>query len=105
MKKYTKYPLFFLGLVVVATVFCCSKVKTETTPDKGCIVGGVNTCPQADPKIIVNFSEEKQTIHSFGASDAWSTKFIGKWSDESKKNQVADYLFSLENDSEGNPKG
>ncbi|MEB0262047.1 glycoside hydrolase [Mucilaginibacter sp. 10I4] len=105
MKKYTKYPLFFLGLVVVATVFCCSKVKTETTPDKGCIVSGVNTCPKADPKIVVNFSEEKQTIHSFGASDAWSTKFIGKWSDESKKNQVADYLFSLENDSEGNPKG
>ena len=105
MQKYSKSFLSFLGLLVVATAFCCSKAKPQPTPADGCIVNGINTCNTSDPKIVVNFSDEKQVIHSFGASDAWSTKFIGKWSNVSKKNQIADYLFSQENDSEGNPKG
>lgn len=45
-----------------------------------------------------------QTIDNFGASDAWSTQFVGRWP-EAKKNTMADLLFSLENDEQGNPKG
>jgi len=46
-----------------------------------------------------------QTIRGFGASDAWSTQFVGKYWPLDKRNQIADYLFSSVNDSQGNPKG
>ena len=46
-----------------------------------------------------------QTIHGFGASDAWACQFVGaNWPDQ-KRNQIADWLFSSENDDNGNPKG
>jgi O-glycosyl hydrolase len=48
--------------------------------------------------------ETYQTIEHFGASDAWSAQFVGKWPDP-KKQGIAELLFSNENDSEGNPKG
>lgn len=34
-----------------------------------------------------------QTIDNFGASDAWSMQFVGKWKDENR-NKVAELLFS-----------
>ncbi|WP_082111627.1 glycoside hydrolase [Spirosoma radiotolerans] len=55
--------------------------------------------------ISLNLKEEFQTIHSFGASDCWSAKFIGTWQNETKKNQIADLLFSLDTLSDGQPKG
>jgi O-glycosyl hydrolase len=45
-----------------------------------------------------------QTIHNFGASDAWSCQYVGNWPND-KKNQVADLLFSLEKKEDGSPKG
>jgi O-glycosyl hydrolase len=45
-----------------------------------------------------------QTIHNFGASDAWNCQFVGNWPDD-QKNNVADLLFSLENSENGTPKG
>lgn len=57
------------------------------------------------PTMTVNLQEEFQTIHSFGASDCWSAKFIGTWRDEAKKNQIADLLFSLDTLPNGQPKG
>lgn len=55
-------------------------------------------------EINTTSSEEFQTIEHFGASDAWSTQFVGKWPD-SKRNSIAELLFSKEVDSQGNPKG
>lgn len=49
-------------------------------------------------------NNECQTIDGFGASDAWSMWQIGLWAD-SVQQQVADWLFSTENDSKGHPKG
>lgn len=45
-----------------------------------------------------------QTMEHFSASDAWSMQFIGVWPQE-KQEQVADWLFSTENDATGRPKG
>ena len=59
----------------------------------------------ADGKVIISLNEEFQTIHSFGASDCWSAKFIGTWADESAKNHIADLLFSLDTTANGQPKG
>lgn len=49
-------------------------------------------------------SRQCQPIDGFGASDAWSFWQIGTW-DEQIQTQVADWLFSSENDANGNPKG
>ncbi len=45
-----------------------------------------------------------QPIDNFSASDGWSMQFIGKWPQQ-KQEQMADWLFSTENHSNGQPKG
>lgn len=45
-----------------------------------------------------------QTMAYFSASDAWSMHVVGLWAD-SIRNKVADWLFSTENDAQGQPKG
>lgn len=55
--------------------------------------------------IKLNPSQEFQTIRNFGASDAWSTQFVGKNYPLEKKNRIADLLFSDAFDNEGNPIG
>ena len=55
--------------------------------------------------IKISLPDEKQTIENFGASDCWTTKFIGKWANEQKKNLIADYLFSTDTLANGQPKG
>ena len=62
---------------------------------------GQNT---ANLKVIITPEIEYQTIHNFGASDAWTTQFVGDWPIE-KKNAIADLLFGLELDATGSPKG
>jgi len=48
---------------------------------------------------------EKQVIHNFGASDAWSCQFVGKNWPLEKRNRIADLLFSTDMDENGNPTG
>ena len=55
-------------------------------------------------KFVVESNIRHQTIDNFGASDGWSMQFIGLWPEE-KQTKMADWLFSTENDSKGNPKG
>jgi len=45
-----------------------------------------------------------QTIHNFGASDAWSAQFVGKWPLD-KKEAMADLLFSTAKNADGTFKG
>lgn len=52
----------------------------------------------------INPAIEYQTIDGFGASDAWSMRFVGEM-DDATTSRCADWLFSLENDAEGNSKG
>lgn len=52
----------------------------------------------------INTNKPQQTIMHFGASDAWSMDKLGLWSKE-KQEQIADWLFSTDNDSTGKPKG
>ncbi len=55
--------------------------------------------------IFIDLKDEKQIIENFGASDCWSTKFIGNWENTKKKNLIADYLFSNDTTANGTPKG
>ena len=45
-----------------------------------------------------------QTIEHFGASDAWACQFVGNWP-ETKKDKIADLLFSQDTLNNGQPKG
>lgn len=55
-------------------------------------------------KLSIDPTKTYQTIDNFGASDAWACQFVGTWPD-SKKNKIADLLFSNENNADGSPKG
>ncbi|MBC7572529.1 MAG: hypothetical protein H7319_22770 [Spirosoma sp.] len=61
--------------------------------------------PELEKKAVVSLNTTYQTIHSFGASDCWTAKFIGTWADEVKKNQIADLLFSTDTTASGQPRG
>lgn len=60
--------------------------------------------PQADINYQIIPEQPQQTMDHFSASDAWSMHIIGKWPQE-KQDQVADWLFSTDNDANGKPKG
>jgi hypothetical protein len=56
-------------------------------------------------QLTVQTDATRQTIHGFGASDAWSCQFVGKNWPIDKKEQMADWLFSRKVDKQGNPLG
>ena len=70
------------------------------------IAGAAGGCSQPAPNIRYQIETDQpcQTMAYFSASDAWSMQFIGLWPQE-KQNQIADWLFSTENDANGQPKG
>lgn len=55
--------------------------------------------------ITIDPKDQKQVIHSFGASDCWTCQFVGKNWPLAKREQIADLLFSTGTDGNGNPKG
>lgn len=105
MKKF-----LLAGAIVLMQVFLillipgCHKAPAATAGNN-CVYNGQDTCLLHTTTINLQMSDEKQTIHSFGASDSWTAKYIGNWSDVKKKNAIADYLFSLDTVANGSPKG
>jgi len=99
------FQLFFASLALTQ----CSdeppaRPEDDAPPD--CIFLGVDTCKQKEPGILqVDLGSTRQTIHSFGASDCWTAKFIGKWTDKNKKDRIADLLFSTDTLEDGSPEG
>ena len=89
---------------ILALAVGCKHSSDSFPPSDPCMFNGIDTCQQKTT-LEVNLTNAHQTIHSFGASDAWSSKFVGNWADLTKRNQVADYLFSMDVDPSGNPKG
>ena len=59
----------------------------------------------AQQRVTINPDIKHQKIEFFGAADAWSGNFVGKYWGEVQKRTVADYLFSQEVDEAGNPIG
>lgn len=52
----------------------------------------------------IDTKHPQQTIAHFGASDAWSMQTVGLWEEDTRR-QVADWLFSMDNDANGQPRG
>ncbi len=98
-----------INLIAALCLLACNKFGPPTPPPdpvNPCIYNGVDTCAaNASLKATISLGSEKQTIHSFGASDCWGVKFIGKNWPLDKRNQIADLLFSKDLDANGNPKG
>ncbi len=109
MKSSLKILFSGIFLLIVMTSYQCGKSASGLPPasQPGCFYNGIDTCNQNQEKLNlnINLNDIKQTIHSFGASDSWTCKFIGKWADETKKNKIADLLFSLDTLADGSPKG
>jgi O-glycosyl hydrolase len=55
--------------------------------------------------ISLNPIQRYQTIHDFGASDAWSCQFVGKNWPQNRKDVIADLLFSDKLKADGSPEG
>ncbi len=85
----------FAALLVMTACYSCQNSAKE----------GQDTQPASEEiSVRINTSKKYQEIDHFGASDAWSTQFVGTWP-EAKRNGIAELLFSQEEDQEGNPKG
>ena len=105
---------FFHKMTLVNWIFIllisCSKGGAPTPPppppSNPCVYNGVDTCALAKAiNANINLNQTFQTIHSFGASDCWGIKYIGKNWPEAKRSEIADLLFSKSFDGNGNPKG
>jgi len=72
-----------------------------------CYPGSSGTLATTHPSpltVTINTRELRQRIHGFGASDAWSTQFVGGWPLE-KREAIADLLFEAGLDESRDPKG
>jgi O-glycosyl hydrolase len=96
------------GLILFFMI-SCSKGAAPAPPLQPldpCIVNGIDTCAASKAiKVSINLNQTYQTIHSFGASDCWTIKYIGKNWPDAKRNQIADLLFGKGFDAGGNPTG
>lgn len=79
--------------VAVVLFLSCNKNSPVTT----------TTDPVVN-EVTIDITDKKQVIRNFGASDAWTCQFVGLWPDVKRK-QVADWLFSTDDDANGQPKG
>ena len=64
--------------------------------------------PGQDPDVLeitLHAERPRQTIHGFGASDAWSIQFVGRDWPVEKRERIAVLLFSLELEPDGSPAG
>ena len=54
--------------------------------------------------VTIDTGDLRQTIHNFGASDAWSIQFVGQWP-LAKREAIADLLFEMGLDENNDPRG
>lgn len=68
------------------------------------LMASLTATAQKPVKYTIQLSEPGQTVLHFGASDAWSMDKLGLWP-KAQREQVADWLFSLDTTATGQPKG
>ncbi len=103
------------GLLIISLfvlLFSCKKKEVPQPPVNPCFFNGIDTCNRGGGgntspvrAVTIDINDNKQSMHSFGASDCWMIKFVGKNWPLSKRNEIADLLFSKDFDANGNPKG
>lgn len=68
------------------------------------LTAGYLSIATATETVVINPDKVYQSIDGFGASDAWSMRFVGEMP-QSTQNAVADLLFSSDTYANRNPKG
>ncbi len=63
------------------------------------------TLPSTEISLTADLSISHQVIQNFGASDGWNTQTVGLYFPESKKEKMAEILFSKDTFPDGTPKG
>lgn len=98
LKKLKKMINYFNQIFCLLLILSCEGIGSDNLS----VEGG-----KGDEflEITLNPEIKYQTIRGFGASDAWSTQFVGKNWPLDKKNKIADLLFSDELNINGSPKG
>ncbi|AVR45592.1 xylanase [Christiangramia fulva] len=91
-------------LCIIILLGCFSAASCQSNDESNIEVPFDNASGEKIINLKIQENNIFQTIENFGASDAWSAQFVGKWPEE-KKNIIADLLFSKEIDQEGNPIG
>ena len=84
------------SLAIATVLAACSSAAPSAIPP-----------PTADGvvEVVLRPELQHQTIHNFGASDAWSVQFVAEHWPAEKRERIADLLFSLEEDADGSPRG
>src|SRR5690625_2533476 len=83
----------YLAFFVLLFSFCLNLYKNNNELNEETLI------------LTIQLNNRQQIIHEFGASDAWSTQFVGKNWPLEKRQEMADLLFSSEMDANGNPRG
>ena len=60
---------------------------------------------QSTFNIAINPEIKYQTIEDFGASDCWTSEYVGRYFSDTQKKQAAEWLFSKDTEGDGKPKG
>ncbi|MHC4461611.1 MAG: glycoside hydrolase [Planctomycetota bacterium] len=100
----SKVKRLLIGFIAGFLVVGGSTYASEYVP---CLPGSGGDLRTSHPSILtvtVNTYDTLQTIHNFGASDAWSIQFVGQWPLE-KRDAIADLLFETGLDIQNDPKG
>lgn len=66
--------------------------------------GNLATISSSPLTVTIDTGDLRQTIHNFGASDAWSIQFVGQWP-LAKREAIADLLFEQGLDANHDPIG
>lgn len=90
-----KMKIMITHLILFTVVFsaCLNNEVPENAPELEALL------------LTIRLEDRQQAIHGFGASDAWSTQFVGKNWPLEKREKIADLLFSSEMDADGYPMG
>ncbi len=69
------------------------------------LVSSLASTAQTSYTVTINPKTTYQTIQDFGASDCWTADFVGKYFNDEQRSKAAQWLFSQDFDSDGNPLG
>jgi hypothetical protein len=99
IKKSLRKPFSLKRDLIIILLLCFFSLHAENTG-----LGKHAPAKAEISKYVVDSNNKCQTIDNFSASDGWSMQYIGLWPRE-KQEQIADWLFSTQNNKTGQPKG
>ncbi len=113
MKLFDSSRFSLLLFIFLATLIAGSGIQNAESDVAAsdyvpCLPGNGGDLRKLSPStltVTVNVNDRRQTIHNFGASDAWSIQFVGRWWPIAKRNAIADLLFETGLDGQNDPKG